>query len=147
MHKVAQGRVWSGQQAKERGLVDEIGGFARAVEMAKEAAGIEDEFVRLVDVRGPLSPLARLGIGASASASSGDGGALVSALLTSGEPLAMCELDPAQGFATSSGIAEGSLSPLQKMIAAGIVDATSRMPGGAVLRSTLISMMDSIYRH
>ena len=32
VHAVAQGRVWSGAQAIERGLVDELGGFAEAIE-------------------------------------------------------------------------------------------------------------------
>ena len=38
--EVAQGRVWTGQQAKELGLVDELGGFTRALALAKEEAGI-----------------------------------------------------------------------------------------------------------
>lgn len=38
--EVARGRVWSGIAAKERGLVDELGGFSRAVEIAREKAGI-----------------------------------------------------------------------------------------------------------
>jgi len=37
---VGQGRVWTGSQAKERGLVDEFGGLDRAIEMAKELAKI-----------------------------------------------------------------------------------------------------------
>jgi len=37
---VAQGRVWTGAQGKERGLVDEFGGLDRAVEVAKELAKI-----------------------------------------------------------------------------------------------------------
>ncbi len=37
---VARGRVWSGLAAKERGLVDEIGGFSKAVEIARAKAGI-----------------------------------------------------------------------------------------------------------
>ncbi len=37
---VAQGRVWTGSQGKERGLVDEFGGLDRAVEIAKELAKI-----------------------------------------------------------------------------------------------------------
>ncbi|HYN84856.1 MAG TPA: signal peptide peptidase SppA [Pyrinomonadaceae bacterium] len=46
---VAQGRVWTGAQAKERGLVDEFGGLDRAVEVAKELAGIPaDKSVRRV---------------------------------------------------------------------------------------------------
>jgi protease-4 len=46
---VAQGRVWTGKQAKEIGLVDELGGLDRALEIAKErakiAAGTEVELV------------------------------------------------------------------------------------------------------
>ncbi len=37
---IAQGRVWTGSQGKERGLVDEFGGLDRAVEVAQELAGI-----------------------------------------------------------------------------------------------------------
>ncbi|HEV7796932.1 MAG TPA: signal peptide peptidase SppA [Pyrinomonadaceae bacterium] len=37
---VAQGRVWTGAQGRERGLVDEFGGLDRAVEIAKELANI-----------------------------------------------------------------------------------------------------------
>jgi protease-4 len=37
---VAQGRVWTGRQAKERGLVDELGGLDRAIAIAKERAKI-----------------------------------------------------------------------------------------------------------
>ena len=46
---VAQGRVWTGRQARERGLVDELGGLETAVRIAKERAGIDaDEDVELV---------------------------------------------------------------------------------------------------
>ncbi|MEQ1490292.1 MAG: signal peptide peptidase SppA [Terricaulis sp.] len=38
---VAQGRVWTGQQAMERGLVDHLGGFSVALERARALAGIE----------------------------------------------------------------------------------------------------------
>jgi len=37
---VGQGRVWTGSQAKERGLVDEFGGLDRAIDVAKELAKI-----------------------------------------------------------------------------------------------------------
>ncbi|MFN7973667.1 MAG: signal peptide peptidase SppA [Acidobacteriota bacterium] len=40
IEEVAQGRVWTGNQAKEIGLVDEIGGLDRAIEIAKEKAKI-----------------------------------------------------------------------------------------------------------
>ena len=37
---IAQGRVWTGRQAKQNGLVDELGGLDRAVAMAKQRAKI-----------------------------------------------------------------------------------------------------------
>ncbi|MGI8565126.1 MAG: signal peptide peptidase SppA, partial [Pyrinomonadaceae bacterium] len=46
---IAQGRVWTGTQAKERGLIDEFGGLDRAVEVAKQLANISaDKGVRRV---------------------------------------------------------------------------------------------------
>lgn len=41
VHQVARGRVWSGEQAKDLGLVDEIGGFMTAVAKAQELAGLD----------------------------------------------------------------------------------------------------------
>ena len=38
--KIGQGRVWTGQQGKERGLVDEYGGLDKAIEIAKQLANI-----------------------------------------------------------------------------------------------------------
>jgi len=47
--RVARGRVWTGAQALEVGLVDEVGGFRAALEVAKQKAGIEpDQEVSLV---------------------------------------------------------------------------------------------------
>ena len=40
---IAQGRVWTGAQAKEYGLVDQIGGFYEAVDRARTLAGIKGE--------------------------------------------------------------------------------------------------------
>ena len=37
---VAQGRVWTGQQARDRGLVDEFGGLDKAIDVAKQLAKI-----------------------------------------------------------------------------------------------------------
>ena len=49
VHQMAQGRVWTGRQAYDNGLVDELGGFHRAIEVAKAEAGIaEDSPVDLV---------------------------------------------------------------------------------------------------
>jgi DNA-binding protein YbaB len=36
MHEVAQGRVWTGQQAIDRKLVDQLGGFWKALEVAEQ---------------------------------------------------------------------------------------------------------------
>ncbi len=40
--EVGRGRVWTGAQALELGLVDEMGGLSRAIDIAKELAGIAD---------------------------------------------------------------------------------------------------------
>ena len=40
---LARGRVWTGAQAKERGLVDELGGLDKAIELAKAQAGISGD--------------------------------------------------------------------------------------------------------
>src|SRR5260221_260497 len=37
---IGQGRVWTGSQGKERGLVDEYGGLDKAIEVAKQIAKI-----------------------------------------------------------------------------------------------------------
>jgi protease-4 len=37
---VAKGRVWTGEDAKAKGLVDELGGYDKALLLAKQAAGI-----------------------------------------------------------------------------------------------------------
>ncbi len=39
--EIAKGRVWSGEDAKGLGLVDELGGFSEAIALAREAAGID----------------------------------------------------------------------------------------------------------
>lgn len=42
IHDIAQGRIWTGQQALENGLVDQLGGLNEAITAAAELAGIED---------------------------------------------------------------------------------------------------------
>ncbi len=52
--KIAQGRVWTGLDGKQLGLVDEIGGIEKAIELAKEAAGIKkDEQIDIVEMPKP----------------------------------------------------------------------------------------------
>lgn len=46
---IAKGRIWSGQDAKNLGLVDELGGFDEALKLAKKSANIADnEDVKVV---------------------------------------------------------------------------------------------------
>ena len=40
--EIGQGRVWTGENAKEIGLVDEFGGLDKAIALAAEIAGIEE---------------------------------------------------------------------------------------------------------
>ncbi len=49
---IAQGQVWSGQDAKDLGLIDALGDFDAAVEQAAALAGLED--FELVPVTPPL---------------------------------------------------------------------------------------------
>ncbi len=47
--EMAKGRIWSGQDAKNLGLVDELGGYDTALKLAKKAAGVaEGEEVKIV---------------------------------------------------------------------------------------------------
>lgn len=61
VNQIAQGRVWTGVQARELGLVDEIGGFFTAVQAAKKLARIDADdpvrFKRLPAAKGPFEAL------------------------------------------------------------------------------------------
>jgi protease IV len=47
--EIAKGRIWSGQDAKNLGLVDELGGYDVALKLAKKAAGVpEADDVKIV---------------------------------------------------------------------------------------------------
>ncbi len=56
--EIAQGRVWSGEQAVELGLVDSIGGLKEAIQIAVQKAGL-DQF-RVVEVTAEPVGLAAL---------------------------------------------------------------------------------------
>jgi protease-4 len=43
IHSIAQGRVWTGKAALKLGLVDELGGLSRSIEIAREEAGIDKD--------------------------------------------------------------------------------------------------------
>ncbi len=44
VHEVAQGRVWTGASALKNGLVDELGGLDRAIEIAVEKADLGNDY-------------------------------------------------------------------------------------------------------
>lgn len=58
VHAVGRGRVWTGQQAHERGLVDELGDFNTAVAIVKELAGLDPErWIPVVPIAAERKPL------------------------------------------------------------------------------------------
>ncbi len=61
VHAVAQGRVWTGRQGIERGLVDEMGGLRRAIDSAKWMLGLQrEDKVTLVTFSEPLTFMERV---------------------------------------------------------------------------------------
>lgn len=115
MEAVAQGRVWSGRRALENGLVDEIGGVAKAVAIAAKLAGLEEGVrPRVSEVsRAPFSPLALVAggggaaaaLGAAAAAALGGGGGAAAL----GAPALLAALLAAAcgGGAADAGLLEG----------------------------------------
>ena len=57
--EVARGRVWSGAQAKERGLVDELGSFGDAIADAAGRAALEQDDYRVIYIDKPATPFAQ----------------------------------------------------------------------------------------
>jgi protease IV len=59
--EIAKGRVWTGEDAKALGLVDELGGFPVAVRLVREAAGLPvDAKIKLKEFPVKKSPLQAL---------------------------------------------------------------------------------------
>ena len=58
VNEVGQGRIWSGYDAKEIGLIDVFGGLEKAIEIAKDLAKIEDyRIVSLPKKKDPFTSL------------------------------------------------------------------------------------------
>jgi protease-4 len=58
---VAKGRVWTGQEAKDKGLVDALGGYEAALQLAREAAKIPaDKSFKVAVFPRPKSTIDRL---------------------------------------------------------------------------------------
>jgi protease-4 len=86
LDRVAQGRVWTGRQALDHGLVDDLGGIDRAIAIAKERAGIPVESdVEVVVYPPPQSFYEMLSAQLSGAGAGADAGARVAASLTSEE--------------------------------------------------------------
>lgn len=135
MEEVAQGRVWTGLQAKERGLVDYLGGIERAVEILKEKAGIpEAEHVRLETMRNQMSLAQRLGLGLlTIEEKSG-----LSTLL--GEPLALADVDISEN---------GGLSPMSAVVMGGIMGPLMERLGvvGQTQRRQSMEVIAKLWSH
>jgi protease-4 len=70
VREIAKGRVWTGAQAKQLGLVDELGGFYQAVERAKVLAKLEGDVPlrRMTPSESPFEALERaLGVSATSA--------------------------------------------------------------------------------
>ncbi len=65
---VARGRVWSGAQAKERGLVDQLGGLQMAIDEAVALAKLGKDDFRLNYVERPMSPFEQFFAGMNGNA-------------------------------------------------------------------------------
>jgi protease IV len=59
VREIARGRVWTGVQARDLGLIDALGGFYQAVDLAKALAGIKGE-ARLETFNAGVSPFEAL---------------------------------------------------------------------------------------
>jgi protease-4 len=90
VREIAKGRVWTGVQAKELGLVDEIGGFYQAVDKAKALSGVTGE-VRLKRMNAQTSPFEALQHALGVSATSVR--TLAAAAWVLGDPRAQGMLD------------------------------------------------------
>jgi protease-4 len=101
VREIAKGRIWTGVQARELGLVDEVGGFYQAVDKAKALAGLSGD-VRLKRMTTQVSPFQALESAFGVSATSIR--TLAAAAWLMGDPRAQGVLDQmAQERLRSSG--------------------------------------------
>ncbi len=57
VHEVAQGRIWTGEKARELGLVDELGDIEQAIAAAARLADVDDYSVWYVDEELPFEQM------------------------------------------------------------------------------------------
>jgi protease-4 len=92
VQEIARGHVWTGAQARELGLVDEVGGFYEAVARAKSLAGISGEarLKRMTPSASPVQAIQKmLGIEATSAKT------LAAAAWVFGDPRAEAIIDQA----------------------------------------------------
>jgi protease-4 len=90
VREIAKGHVWTGVQAKELGLIDEVGGFYDAVAKAQQLANLtgEPRLRRMGPQASPVAALERL-LGVSATSAR----TLAAAAWVLGDPRAQGVLD------------------------------------------------------
>lgn len=90
VQEIARGHVWTGAQARQIGLVDEVGGFYQAVDKAKALAGVSGEvrLRRMSPTATPFAAIAKL-LGVETSSAR----ALAAAAWVFGDPRAQQVLD------------------------------------------------------
>lgn len=90
VREIAKGRVWTGAQARQLGLVDEIGGFYQAVEKARTLAKLKDDVPlrRMTPTEGAFEALQKaLGVSANSART------LAAAAWIFGDPRAAAVID------------------------------------------------------
>ena len=97
--KVAQGRVWTGEQALEHGLVDELGGLRQALAYVKKRARLGDNPTIVELPRPPASLVSRL-LGISGLS-----------IKTEGLPTSLAVSSDSSDSATSTALASPSILP------------------------------------
>ncbi|KAA8499014.1 Serine protease SPPA, chloroplastic [Porphyridium purpureum] len=124
LNEYAQGRVWSGAQALERGLVDHLGGIWKAVDIVRQRLDLESvRDMSIVELRAPSG----LFKGASTPLSVGS-----SRSILRGEPLAMCDV----GFDSPWGLSPVELYGLDALL--------SEIGGHSAVSSQLSSILGQL---
>jgi protease-4 len=113
---IAKGRVWTGAQGKENGLVDALGGLDVAVGLAKEAAHIAaDQPVVLRPYPRPRSPIEQIMAGLSGNDDDETSGSVVGVSLARLATLAplLRQLDVVTRAAGETGGTRASMPPVE----------------------------------
>ena len=144
MNEVAQGRVWTGKQALDRGLVDHIGGLQKAIDIAVQLSGYKasnkagvSQSIKVETLKEPRSGLGLpFGIGATLAETVFDGAAAAS---DAAGPLYMCD----DSIASTDLVSSSSLGipPLLKSLGFGptLSYLVSRSEAGRKLLQVLSS--------